>query len=115
MPTGAYGVRGSRATADERERTRPRSQDVTAPRSSDDLGFNVHHAAPGHAECPRGAEGEVEGAPAHEWAAIVDGDHHAAARLRIGDAQMRPEWQGWVRTCIAGRIERPTGRNVLAF
>jgi hypothetical protein len=95
-----------------RGRCRPRSR---PPEFSDHLGFDAHYTVPDHAECPGGTEGEVERATAHEWAAIIDGDHHAAARLRIGDAQLRPERQGRVRAGVAGRIEPPAGRNMMAL
>src|SRR5450432_539224 len=63
-----------------------------------------------------GGEGKVEDTVPLERPAVVDGDHDAATRFRIGNPQFRPKRQRAMGGGIARRIEPPaTGREALPF
>ena len=79
------------------------------------MGFDAHDTAPDHAERPRRAEREVEGASAYERSTIIDRDHNAAARLRIGDTEMCSEWKARMCARVSGGIEFRPGSNMLTF
>ena len=67
-------------------------------RRTDDFHPDPRGAGPQHPEQPCGGGRDVDDAAANERAAIVHGQDRLTRIAEIGDADMRPEGQGGVRT-----------------